>query len=127
MSGLAYDVPESDTDNLGLSLAGGSSTHVYSHSGGPHPNNHPNWAPATYAYDAGGPANDFYQPPRAYPNLRSTCPFDGSLLQRPPSCAILIIPSLLCLRGAPRSMTPHPTAFPLYRPSTMIRRPLLIV
>ena len=59
MSGLAYDVPES------VSAAGGLSTNFHTVRG----DFHPNWTPGNPAHDVGGPADDFYPPPRMFPQL----------------------------------------------------------
>lgn len=71
MSGLAYDAPESETDQPGPSSAGEFSPDVYSVREGLHPNGHPSWTPGNHSYDAGGLADDFYPPPRMSPQLAS--------------------------------------------------------
>ena len=62
MSGLAYDVPGSDS---GPSSAGGLSTDFHTVRG----DFYPHWTPGNPAHDAVGPADDFYPPPRMSPQL----------------------------------------------------------
>lgn len=71
MSGLAYDLPEGETDKSGHSSAGESSAEFHS----AYEDFHPNLIPGKPPHEAGSPADDFYPPQRASLQLTLHLPY----------------------------------------------------